>query len=208
MEKWSNGKQQHSNTPILQYSKKIAPSLHRLSTPLLYNSIIFLLLLFTVHSSLSTVVYAQPPSPYAVEKLSGQKAPDFTLKDINGNPVSLSSLKGRVVILNFWATWCPPCKAEIPSMNKLQQMFKNKGLVILAVSTDRAVVDVKDFLKKNPVAFTVVVDYNLNVSRSLYKVFMLPTTFLIDKRGVIVEKHFGEQDWTDPDIIKEIEALL
>lgn len=151
---------------------------------------------------------AQPPSPYAVEKLSGQKAPDFTLKDINGNQVSLSSFKGKVVLLNFWATWCPPCKAEMPSMNRLQQLLKNKGFVILAVSTDRAVVDVKDFLKKNPVNFTVLADYNLNVSRSLYKVFMMPTTFLIDKRGIIVEKYFGEQDWTDPEIIKEIEALL
>lgn len=159
-------------------------------------------LLFTAYS------YAQPPSPYAVEKLLGQKAADFTLKDINGNPVSLSSFRGKVVLLNFWATWCPPCKAEIPSMNKLQQMLKSKGLVILAVSTDRAVADVKDFLKKNPVTFTVVVDYNLSVSRSLYKVFMMPTTFLIDKRGVIVKKYFGEQDWTDPEILKDIEAIL
>lgn len=170
--------------------------------------LLFVLLLVAGYWSLVTKSHAQPPSPYAVEKLSGQKAPDFTLKDINGNPVSLSSFKGKVVLLNFWATWCPPCRAEIPSMNKLQQMLKNRGLVILAVSTDRAVVDVKDFLKKNPVAFTVVVDYNLSVSRSLYKVFMMPTTFLIDRKGVIVEKYFGEQDWTDPDIIKEIEALL
>lgn len=164
--------------------------------------------LFSVLCLLYSDALSQPPSPYAVEKLSGQKAPDFTLKDINGNPVSLSSFKGKVVLLNFWATWCPPCRAEIPSMNKLQQMLKNRGLVILAVSTDRAVVTVKDFLKNNPVNFTVVVDYNLSVSRSLYKVFMMPTTFLIDKKGIIVEKYFGEQDWTDPDIIKEIEALL
>jgi len=210
LENWSNGKQQHSNTPILQYSKKIAPLLHHSITPsrLLHYSIIFCLLPFTICLLFFTAVNAQPPSPYAIEKLSGQKAPDFTLKDINGNPVSLSSFKGKVVLLNFWATWCPPCRAEIPSMNKLQQMLKNKGLVILAVSTDRAVVDVKDFLKKNPVTFTIVVDYNLSVSRSLYKVFMMPTTFLIDKKGVIVEKYFGEQDWTDPEIIKEIEALL
>ena len=152
--------------------------------------------------------FAQPPSPFAVDKLSGQRAPDFTLKDINGNPVSMSSFKGKVVLLNFWATWCPPCRAEIPSMNKLYQKLKNRGFVILAVSTDRAVVDVKDFLKTMPVNFPVVVDYNLTVSRSLYKVFMLPTTFLIDRKGVIVEKYFGDQDWTEPEIIKEIEALL
>lgn len=160
------------------------------------------LLLFTAKG------FAQPPSPFAVDKLSGQKAPDFTLKDINGNSISLSSFKGKVVLLNFWATWCPPCRAEIPSMNKLYQKLKNRGFVILAVSTDRAVVDVKDFLKTIPVNFPVVVDYNLTVSRSLYKVFMLPTTFLIDRKGVIVEKYFGDQDWTGPEIIKEIEALL
>lgn len=165
-------------------------------------------LLFTIHFSLFTVVSAQPPSPFTVEKLAGQKASDFTLKDIDGNNVSLSSFKGKVVLLNFWATWCPPCRAEMPTMNRLNDRLKNKGLIVLAVSTDKAVVDVKDFLKKNPVNFTVLVDYNLNVSRSLYKVFMMPTTFLIDKRGIIVEKYFGEQDWTNPDLVKEIEALL
>ncbi|MBI5212688.1 MAG: TlpA family protein disulfide reductase [Nitrospirae bacterium] len=162
----------------------------------------FCLLLFTAEG------FAQPPSPFAVDKLSGQKATDFTLKDINGNPVSLSSFKGKVVLLNFWATWCPPCRSEIPSMNKLYQKLKGRGFTILAVSTDRAVVDVKDFLKTMPVSFPVVVDYNLTVSRSLYKVFMLPTTFLIDRKGVIVEKYFGDQDWTEPEIVKEIEALL
>ncbi|MDI6800841.1 MAG: TlpA disulfide reductase family protein [Thermodesulfovibrionales bacterium] len=164
--------------------------------------------LFSVLCLLSSDAFPQPPSPFAVEKLSGQKASDFTLKDMAGNPVSLSSFKGKVVLLNFWATWCPPCKAELPSMNKLNQLLKGKGLVILAVSTDRAVIDVSNFLKKNPVNFTVIVDYNLNVSRNLYKVFMVPTTFLIDKRGVIAEKYFGEQDWAEPEIIKTIETLL
>jgi peroxiredoxin len=170
--------------------------------------IAFCLLPFAICLLLFAAVNAQPPSPYAVEKLSGQKAPDFTLKDINGNQVSLSSFKGKVVLLNFWATWCPPCRAEMPSMNKLQQMLKNKGLVIIAISTDSRIDEPKYFIKQNPVDFTVLHDSNLKVSRNLYKVFMMPTTFLIDKKGVIVEKYFGEQDWTDPDIIKEIEALL
>lgn len=157
---------------------------------------------------LCTAVHAQPPPPFAANKLQGQRAPDFTLKDINGNAVTLSSFKGKVVLLNFWATWCPPCRDEMPSMNKLHHLLKDRGLVILAVSTDRAVVDVRNFLKNYPVDFTVVVDYNLNVSRPVYKVFMVPTTFLIDKRGIIVDKYFGERNWTDPEIIKEIEALL
>ena len=163
---------------------------------------------FALYLLLFSAVSAQPPSPFAVDKLSGQKAPDFTLKDINGNPVSLSSFKGKVVLLNFWATWCPPCKAEMPSMNRLQKKFKNRGFVIIAVSTDGRIDEPKDFITKNPVSFIVLHDSKLKVSRNLYKVFMMPTTFLIDKRGIIVEKYFGEQDWMEPEIIKEIEALL
>lgn len=167
-----------------------------------------ILLLFAVYFLLFTAANAQLPSPFAVEKLVGQKASDFTLKDVNGNSISLSSFKGKVMLLNFWATWCPPCKAELPSMNKLQQLLKDRGFVILAVSTDRSVADVKDFLNKYPLDYTIVVDYNLTVSRLLYKVFMVPTTFLIDRKGIIVKRYFGEQDWTDPNIIKDIEAFL
>ncbi|HAK89840.1 MAG TPA: hypothetical protein DHV16_01700 [Nitrospiraceae bacterium] len=173
-----------------------------------FLKIAFCLLPFALYLLLFSAVSAQPPSPFAVDKLSGQKAPDFTLKDINGNPVSLSSFKGKVVLLNFWATWCPPCKAEMPSMNRLQEKFKNRGFVIIAVSTDGRIDEPKDFITKNPVSFIVLHDSKLKVSRNLYKVFMMPTTFLIDKRGIIVEKYFGEQDWMEPEIIKEIEALL
>lgn len=171
-----------------------------------YSAILILLLiLFWLYPK---ATFSQPPSPFAVDKMIGQKAPDFTLKDLAGNNVSLSSYKGRVVLLNFWASWCPPCRAEMPSMNKLNDLLRKRGLTILAISTDKSVFDVKSYLKENPVNFTVLVDYNLNVSRNLYKVFMMPTTFLIDKRGIIVKKYFGEQDWSDPDLIKEIEEIL
>lgn len=175
--------------------------------PLSY-SIIFCISLFAVHYLLFTAVNAQPPSPFAVEKLSGQRAPEFTLNDIDGNPVSLSSFKGKVILLNFWATWCPPCKGELLSMNKLYQQLKNRGVVVLAISTDRSVSDVRSYLKDSQINFTVLIDSNLYVSRSIYKVFMIPTTFLIDRKGIIVEKYFGEKDWTDPRIMKEIENLL
>ncbi|MCI0469684.1 MAG: TlpA family protein disulfide reductase [Nitrospirae bacterium] len=151
---------------------------------------------------------AQPPSPYAIEKLVGQKAPDFTLTDLSGKPVSLSSFKGMPILLNFWAAWCPPCKAELPAISKLNQVMKDKGLVIIAVSTDREAADVIDFLKSVDVSFTVLIDYNITVSRNIYKVFMVPITFLIDKRGIIIERYFGEQNWAAPERIKAIEALL
>ncbi len=151
---------------------------------------------------------AENPSPYAIESLSGQKAPDFTLKDLDGKTVTLASHRGKVVILVFWASWCPPCKEELQSLNKLYGMYKNKGLVILAVSSDRSLSAVKDFIVQNPVTFNILFDEKLSVSRDLYKAFMVPTTFVIDRRGTIFKKHFGEQDWTKPLLIREIDALL
>ena len=144
----------------------------------------------------------------AAQKVTGRAAEDFTLNDLNGKKVSLSSFKGKVVLLNFWATWCPPCRAEMPSLEKLYQRLKDKGFTVLAVATDRAAVDVKDYLKAQPLSFTILLDGNLKISRERYKVFMMPTTFLIDKRGVVVEKFYGEEDWMDPETIKQIEALL
>jgi len=165
-------------------------------------------LLLTIYCLLLTSAYAGPPSPFDGEKNINRQAPAFALKDINGNTVSLSSYKGRVVLLNFWATWCPSCREEMPSLNKLSQKLKNMNFSIIEVSADRSVSDVKDYLKKHPSDCTVVVDDSLSVSRSLYKVFVLPTSFLIDKKGIVVKKYYGGEDWTDPEVVGEIESLL
>jgi peroxiredoxin len=148
-----------------------------------------------------------PYSPTEIEKLDKQKAPDFTLKDLKGNPVTLSSLKGKVVLLNFWATWCPPCVAEMPQLNKLHKKMGSQGLEIVAVSTDSLIEYPRDFVSKNNIAFRVLYDEEHTVAR-LFKVFSMPTTFLIDKRGVIVEKFFGDYEWADADMVKKIEKLL
>lgn len=164
-------------------------------------------LLASGFSPLAPAVLAQPPSPFDIEKLSGQKAPEFALKDLSGGEVSLSSFKGKTVLLNFWATWCPPCKDELPTIEKLHQAMKHRGLVILAVSVDTSAAKVRDYVRERPVSFSVLLDTTLSVSRS-YKVFSLPMTFIIDKRGVIVDKHFGHRDWSKPEMMKSIEALL
>jgi len=135
------------------------------------------------------------------------KAPDFTLRDVNGRTVTLASLKGKVILLNFWATWCPPCKAEMPSMNKLYNEIKAKGFEVVAVSTDNGFSPVKEFLAKTHLDFTVLFDEQKVVARE-YKVFSMPTTFLIDRNGFIVEKFYGEYEWTDPEVRKQIEKLL
>ncbi len=146
-------------------------------------------------------------SPTEIDKLDKQMAPDFTLKDLKGNAVTLSSLKGKVVLLNFWATWCPPCVAEMPELNKLHKKMGPRGLEIVAVSTDNSISYARDYVSKHNIEFKVLYDENRTATR-LYKVFSMPTTFLIDKHGVIVEKFFGDYEWADSDMMKKIEKLL
>lgn len=150
---------------------------------------------------------AGAPSPWGIDELVGKKAPDFTLKDMNEKAVSLSSLKGTIVLINFWATWCPPCRAEMPSLNKLYREFRDKNLVVLAVSTDRSSQSVKEFLDKRPVDFPVLMDSDNKVSRQ-FKVFSLPTTFLLDRNGTILQRYLGEEEWDSSTIRGQIKTAL
>lgn len=150
---------------------------------------------------------AKPVTPWEINKLEKTKAPEFTLLDLQGRPVSMASFKGKVVLLNFWATWCPSCIAEMPAFQKSYQQLKERGFEVVAISTDRSLGDVRGFLEKRPVTFTVMLDETRKVTKQ-YKVFSLPTTFLIDRNGIIVEKFFGEYDWAGKDIRKKIERLL
>ncbi len=140
--------------------------------------------------------------------LIGQAAPDFTLKSLNGGDISLSSYKGKVVLLNFWATWCTPCRDEMPPMNKLYLKYKNNGLVVLAVSTDDSTMVVEKFLIKNHVDFPVLLDTGKTVAKTKYRINAQPTTFLIGKDGTIIKKYFGSVNWMDDTIQKEITSLL
>ena len=150
---------------------------------------------------------AEAPSPWGIDELMGKRAPDFTLKDLNDRTVSLSSLKGNVVLINFWATWCPPCRDEMPSLNRLFKSLRNDGLAILAVSTDKRLSDVKGYVSGHPVDFHVLTDTELKTSRQ-YKVFSMPTSFLLDRKGVIVKRYLGEETWDSPEIMKEIRKAL
>ncbi len=150
---------------------------------------------------------AEAPSPWSIGELVGKKAPEFVLKDMNDKPVSLSSLKGSVVLVSFWATWCPPCREEMASLNRLYRDNRNKGLVIVAVSTDRSASPVKEFLGKSPVEFSVLMDSGSKVARQ-YKVFSLPTSFLVDRNGVIVQKYLGEEEWDSAKIRDQINAVV
>ncbi len=137
----------------------------------------------------------------------GEKAYDFTLLDREGNEMSLSSLNGKVVFLNFWASWCGPCKAEMPHMQKVHEEYKDKDVVILAVnitsSEKNGIEGVNSFLDENKYTFPVLYDKDGAVANQ-YRVSGIPTTYILDKDGIIVNKVSGAI--SEERIKEEIEA--
>ncbi|MBP3039966.1 TlpA family protein disulfide reductase [Bacillaceae bacterium Marseille-Q3522] len=115
----------------------------------------------------------------------GEKAPDFTLENLQGDSVRLSDFRGKTVMLNFWATWCPPCKAEMPDMEKFHKEAGEK-VVILAVNMD-TYNDVQGFAEEIGVSFPILLD-NKNEVNKAYKILAIPTTYFIDKEGYIKHK--------------------
>jgi peroxiredoxin len=118
------------------------------------------------------------------------KATDFKLKDLDGKEFSLSDLKGKKVFLNFWATWCPPCKAEMPEIEKLYKETKDSDLVIVAVEIGEPLNTVKSFIDSNKYSFKVLLDSNQSVA-SNYNIVSIPTSYFIDKNGNIISKNVG-----------------
>ena len=121
----------------------------------------------------------------------GRKAPAWELSDTDGKPVKSSDFAGKVVILDFWATWCPPCKAEIPGFVELQEKYGDKGLVIVGVSLDeQGPAVVKPFMQQFRVNYPIVMG-DEKIAQDFGGVTAIPTTFIIDKTGNIVKKHVG-----------------
>lgn len=151
-------------------------------------------------------VLAMSNLPEPVGKVSeGEMAPDFTLADMNGIEQHLP--KGKVVLLNFWATWCPPCRDEMPSMIDLHKMMADKGLVIVGASVDTDTNKLVSFVREYNVPFEVLKDNHQSVARR-YGVLRYPETFLIDRTGKVRYHLIGAVNWTDQSVLKAINALL
>lgn len=127
------------------------------------------------------------PSPRA-----GFPAPSFTLTNLEGDPVKLSDYQGKVVLLNFWAAWCPPCKAEMPAFDALQQAYQGDDLVILAVNTTYQddLAAAQEFVVENNLSFPVLLDMDGKVSNA-YQILAMPSTFFIDRDGIIQQVIIG-----------------
>jgi len=137
----------------------------------------------------------------------GQQAPDFTIKDASGKPVKLSDSRGKLVFLNFWATWCEPCVDEMPEMNTLNEKFKDRKFQMMAVSVDNSWDVVKDFYEKHALDMPTYLDPGQQV-RSLFNVHGYPETFIIDRNGSVLKYIIGPQHWSDPKVMAMIESMV
>jgi len=120
----------------------------------------------------------------------GGIAPDFQLPNLDGQAVSLGNLRGEPVLINFWATWCPPCRSEMPYIQEIYEEWADKGLVILAVNIGESSSTVEDFMQSQNLSFTVLLDTKSDVAQK-YNITGIPTTFFMDKDGIIQDRLVG-----------------
>ncbi|PIV85131.1 MAG: thioredoxin [Nitrospirae bacterium CG17_big_fil_post_rev_8_21_14_2_50_50_9] len=137
----------------------------------------------------------------------GKSAPDFMIKDLKGNAVRLSDFRGKLIFLNFWATWCPPCREEMPSIEDLYRSMQGRPFQILAASVDDDPSQVEGFRKFGGYTFPMFTDQRQEAA-ALYRTTGVPETFLIGPDGTLLYKVIGPRDWTDPQITGVFEQIL
>ena len=120
----------------------------------------------------------------------GEMAPDFALTDLEGNPFRLSDLRGKVVFINFWATWCPPCRAEMPEIEAIYQEYKDKGVVVVGVDIMETEAEVRQFVQRGGYSWTFVIDKTGEVTAG-YSIAAIPTSIFIDREGIIRAVNIG-----------------
>ena len=144
----------------------------------------------------------------------GDSAPGFRVKTENGALMTPTSFGGKVLILNFWASWCAPCVQEIPSLNQIQKMFGSQGLVVLGVNVDSKEELYRNMLQRFQVTFQTVRDPQENINYR-YGTYKVPESYIIDRNGKVLQKYAGLPDvngewkvWTDPQIVSYVRSLL
>jgi peroxiredoxin len=137
-----------------------------------------------------------------------RKVPDFSLKVLNGKRVGIKQFKGKIVLLNFWAIWCAPCKDEMPGLEVLHRQFRDKNFVLLTISVDYGgVKSVQEFINKHQYTFSVLLDPKCEVF-DLFKANGIPTTFLVDKKGKMIGKAMGPRDWKSHEVVSLLNLLI
>ena len=168
------------------------------------------IIIFSLLLTLSGTIQASAPLAglFVVPEAERHDAPDFVSENLRGGNAGLADYKGKLILLNFWATWCMPCRAEMPGMETLWQKYKEHGFVIAAVSVDEGSRGrIETFSKLLDLSFPILLDPESKVS-GLYKVSDMPTSFLIDRNGKIISRIVGTEEWTSPEAIRLVEDLL
>ncbi|MGB1250503.1 MAG: TlpA family protein disulfide reductase [Candidatus Promineifilaceae bacterium] len=129
--------------------------------------------------------------PYRDWAQIGEAAPDFTLSDADGKPVTLSEFQGQPVMVNFWATWCAPCEVEMPELQAMHEKYQDDGFVILALNQDESAESVATYFNDRNLTFTALLDTNSVVTASYGAFGTLPSSYFIDRDGVITDRHIG-----------------
>jgi|SRR5919108_1236418 peroxiredoxin len=163
------------------------------------------------------VVFAQPMYRQGEPTIAGKRAEDFAT-DIDGKPGHLSDLRGKVVVLNFWAAWCPPCREETPSLNRLQKYIEPRNALVLGVSVDEDPDLYQKFLKDEGVIFPTFRDLSVRRDSSTnaliapiangYGTSMYPETYVIDRQGKILRKFYTLQEWDSPEMLAYFDSIL
>ena len=151
------------------------------------------------------VLFAAPEYRQGEPSLAGKPARDFSFT-LDGKPATLADLRGKVVVLNFWATWCPPCVEETDALNRLQMAIAPHGATILGVSVDEDPAAYEKFLSDHQVRFPTFRDPSKQIAHS-YGTSVYPETYIIDREGRIARKIIGQQEWDTPDLISYVRNL-
>ena len=146
-------------------------------------------------------------APWDIEKLPATQAPAFSLPDLEGKTIFSAAFQGQLLLINFWATWCGPCRAEMPALDRLQQKFKAQGLTVIGIAIDSDKAVVQKFMSAAKTKFPILHDPEMTC-HDAYKVFSYPTTFLIDQQGIIQKYWTDAQEWDSEKFEKTLQGYL
>ena len=150
---------------------------------------------------------ALPASAAELKPWSGGSTPALELTDLQGKKHSLADYRGKVVLVNFWATWCEPCREEMPSIERLRASLEGRPFAVLAVNLAEPESRIQKFLDTMPLGFPILLDRDTKTTRA-WQAKVLPATYIVGADGAIRYRHVGELDWSKPEVRKQIVALM
>jgi len=154
------------------------------------KSVIKTVVLLVILAAIGWTIYSAVTKDRQSQLATGKPAPDFVARDLNGKEYRLNDLKGQGIILNFWATWCPPCRDEMPALQEMSEKLKGQGILVLAVNNGESEVAVKAFANQYGLTFPILMDKRLDISKA-YDVINLPTTYFIKPDGTLALRYNG-----------------